>query len=141
MKRLHNWRTALTQTINDKRELEFKWGEHDCALWAASCVHAITGIDFAKDIRGTYTSPEGAYKQIIRVYDCHQITEIFEKCLEGKPIHVASALPGDVMFRSSNMGGFDAIVGICNGKSSLFLTEEQGLISIPTLELDGAYRV
>lgn len=140
LKKVDNWRTLLTAHINDHREDYFEWGTHDCALWAANCILIETGVDFAKDIRGTYTTPEGAYKQIIKVFKCHQITEIFQKVF-GDEIHVSACLPGDVVFKRSNMGGFDAIVGICNGKASHFVTELEGLRHIPTLECDGGYRV
>lgn len=140
MARVYNWRTTLTAHINEHREREFEWGQHDCALWAASCVAQIIGEDFAEKVRGTYSTPEGAYKAILKAYNCHQITEICQKFF-GDPIHIAFALPGDIVFRKSNMGGFDAILGICNGKSSIFVQEEGGLGNIPTIELDGAYRV
>ena len=36
--------------------VRFKWGENDCALWAASFVLHETGNDPAKSFRGTYAS-------------------------------------------------------------------------------------
>lgn len=33
---------------------------HDCTLWAANWAHALTGIDPADDLRGTYSTREDA---------------------------------------------------------------------------------
>lgn len=42
---------------------EFKWGEHDCAKYAASHVYAITGEQFGDEITG-YTTAIGALKKL-----------------------------------------------------------------------------
>lgn len=138
--RLINWRTKLTAHVHAHLERNLEWGQHDCVLWAASCIEKVTGVDHAAKIKGTYSTPEGGYKAIVKAFGCHQITELCEKLL-GSPIHIASAIPGDVVYRRSNMGGFDAILGICNGRYSIFIDENGGLANLPTLDQDGAYHV
>ena len=42
----------LNQHIDAARGKPFKRGSHDCCMWAADVVVALTGIDYAEDFRG-----------------------------------------------------------------------------------------
>lgn len=42
----------------------FAWGRHDCFLWAADAVRALTGQDPAADLRGTYSTARGALRRL-----------------------------------------------------------------------------
>lgn len=42
----------------------FAWGRHDCFLWVADAVHALTGRDPAADLRGTYSTACGALRRL-----------------------------------------------------------------------------
>lgn len=64
MRRL-NWHQHLAQTLQAAMTRPFSWGEHDCCLFAADCVQAVTGVDVAADFRGTYTTPLGAKKPLL----------------------------------------------------------------------------
>lgn len=58
--RLPNWRARLTAYVMRSASTPFRPGQHDCALFAAGAVEAMTGIDPAADFRGTYrTLAEG----------------------------------------------------------------------------------
>ena len=46
----------IEQFLRDTATAPFAWGQNDCALWCASAVHHMTGIDPAADLRGTYSS-------------------------------------------------------------------------------------
>lgn len=60
-----DWPEVMAALIEDRRKAAFSWGEHDCALWAADMVLALTGDDLAAEYRGTYDDERGAL-QIIR---------------------------------------------------------------------------
>lgn len=62
MARVNNWPSVLGAEIETARPKPFKWGEHDCCLWAATVALALTGRDFAQDFRGRYTTPHAAVK-------------------------------------------------------------------------------
>lgn len=51
---------ALAAYVGAATERPFRWGEHDCALFAAGWVATVTGIDPAADLRGTYHDEAGA---------------------------------------------------------------------------------
>jgi hypothetical protein len=140
MKKLDNWKDALTYYISVNLNTPFKWGQHDCALWSADCVHVCTGIDFAKDARGTYSDALGAFKCLKKVYQVDNIKEVYSSKFE--PIHVALALPGDIVYRDSNQDGFNCMIGICYGLHSFFIqADDDGLTKLPTLSLSGAFRI
>jgi len=58
--RREDWAERLAEIVEARRETPFAWGVHDCALFSADCVQAMTGIDYAQDFRGTYRSAKGA---------------------------------------------------------------------------------
>ena len=53
--RLPDWRARLEAYLDSIEGRPFAWGDLDCALFAADCVLAMTGVDFANDFRGKYT--------------------------------------------------------------------------------------
>ena len=139
--RVKDWRTKLSAHINTMRPEPFVWGKHDCALWAASCVEVMTGVDLAAPVKGKYSTPQGAYKSIKKYYDVDQISELMKK-LFGEPIHAANIRPGDIAFVKVNFAGFDYALGICNGAHSFFVTENlNSLAMMDTLQVDGGFRV
>lgn len=60
LKRLPGWRGRLSTRIEARRHIAFAWGANDCALFAADCVEAMTGIDLAGEFRGAYQDQAGA---------------------------------------------------------------------------------
>lgn len=58
--RLFDWRSRLSAYVAASLPVPFAWGTHDCVLFAAGGVKAMTGIDFGADIRGQYATPSEA---------------------------------------------------------------------------------
>jgi hypothetical protein len=54
--RLPDWPMRLHALVVAATAKPFAWGAHDCCTWAADAVQAITGIDHAADLRGTYST-------------------------------------------------------------------------------------
>jgi len=50
----------LAAFIDERRHRPFAWGEHDCCLFAADWVLALTGIDPAAALRARYDRELGA---------------------------------------------------------------------------------
>jgi hypothetical protein len=57
--RYGDWPERLARCIAAARTRRFAWGEHDCALFAADCVQAMTGRDPAGAYRGRYRTALG----------------------------------------------------------------------------------
>lgn len=60
--RLPDWRPRLSALVAACFQRRFEWGVHDCALFAADAILAMTGTDPARDLRGRYASARGARK-------------------------------------------------------------------------------
>lgn len=58
--RREDWRSGLARFVERARSIPFEWGQHDCALFAAAAIEAMTGVDLASGWRGRYRSAAGA---------------------------------------------------------------------------------
>ncbi len=66
MNRFPDWPERLHAEIEAAHERPFSWGRHDCALFAADVVRAVTGEDIAAWFRGRYKTRRGAYGALKR---------------------------------------------------------------------------
>ena len=61
-----HWRTGLMQYLGEVARSPLVFGTHDCALFAAGAVRAMTGTDLAAPYRGQYTTLEGGLRLLQR---------------------------------------------------------------------------
>lgn len=59
--RVPDWEARLAQVIEDSR-VPLDYGQFDCAIWAARCVNAVWGIDFASQYLGRYSAIAGGLR-------------------------------------------------------------------------------
>lgn len=57
--RFTDWQARLIALIEQRKTHRFEWGVQDCCLWPADAVLAMTGVDHAANLRGTYSSSRG----------------------------------------------------------------------------------
>jgi hypothetical protein len=63
--RVKHWATrAFHEFLLARANTQFVWGQHDCALFAADGIQAMTGVDIAADFRGKYTDEASAMAAI-----------------------------------------------------------------------------
>ena len=60
MTRLPDWPDRLSVLVARAHTQLFTWGSHDCCMWAADAVQALTGHDPAADLRGRYADAPSA---------------------------------------------------------------------------------
>jgi hypothetical protein len=60
--RVESWPEALGAFVRSRAAVPFAWGAHDCCLFAADAIAAITGVDLAESLRG-YGSALGACRR------------------------------------------------------------------------------
>lgn len=65
MMRLEDWPARLHAAVEAARSTPFEWGRHDCILFAADCVAAMTGDDLAAAFRGRYATRDEAYSLLL----------------------------------------------------------------------------
>lgn len=105
--RQHNWRSALAAEVERHRLVPFAWGRADCALFAADCVLAMTGVDLAADFRGRYRTAGGSVRAI-RKAGYKDLPALLAALLPE--VHPVTARAGDVALVESDEGLTAAIV-------------------------------
>jgi hypothetical protein len=135
--RLPDWEARLSALVRERMREPFRWGSHDCALWGADVVHALTGADFGDPFRGKYSDAEGA-ALALRQYGAGTIVRTFDKHLHRTPF--AQAKRGDlVKLGKSDVAPMGAI-GVCMGGFGLFVSD-MGLERRPRSEWSLAWKV
>lgn len=145
MDRLPDWRTALNQLVEERRERPHEFGQHDCALWYADCRVVTHGEDLAAEVRGTYKTATGAARVLRRHFKVQRLEELPER-LYGPRLPITFARAGDpVLADLAAMGLADPTegllglsLGVCLGSVS-YLTGVDGLLPVRTLDLVGCH--
>lgn len=65
--RLPDWPARLSALVATAHRTPWAWGTRDCCLWAADAALALTGVDHASDLRGTYCDEAGAMRVLQRI--------------------------------------------------------------------------
>src|ERR1700682_4560700 len=65
--RPEDWVKSFHDFLLARANEPFVWGEHDCALFAADGILAISGVDIAADFRGQYHDEASALAAIAAV--------------------------------------------------------------------------
>lgn len=132
MNRLPDWEQRLAEYAASIRDLPFAWGSHDCILFAASAIEAMTGTDIAAAYRGRYDSKISAAAILKEVGEGTLLKTLNATLEKRKP---SRARRGDLVWSEGS-------VGVCMGPIALFVGEHhladatgvamrEGLISIP----------
>ena len=94
---------ALAQLLAQRQRAAFKWGVHDCCLWAADAIHAQLGVDPAAELRGRYATALQAHRG---VQACGPGLEAIATAALGEPLrHPMLASAGDVGLVECNAEG------------------------------------
>lgn len=134
MKRFRDWEQRLSFACMAVTERPHAWGTHDCALYAADCVLAMTGVDLAEDYRGRYTTPVGAARMLKRA----GVDNLGDFAAQMLPeIDIRAAGRGDLLICDGPEGEFFAIkIGhMCVGPSAT------GVLHVPVRQATRAFKV
>ncbi len=129
-----DWKLQLIHFMGDAARTPFQPGVHDCALFAAGAVFAMTDVDFAADFRGKYQTLKGGLKLLQKAGYADHVAlaaRLFEE------IAPALAAPGDLAVVPDVQG---EALGIVQGPGIYVLTPDQlGMVSL--LAASRAFRV
>lgn len=103
--RAANWPALLDAFVEARRHAPFKWGEHDCCLFAADWVRECRGFDPAEKLRG-YTTALGAMRRVRLLGDT---VEDLPAALGFEPVAAAHAARGDMVSVQTDTGPAIAI--------------------------------
>ena len=91
--RLFNWESRLSSYITRVASEGFALGTHDCALFAAGGVEAVTGTDPAADWRGKYNTMASGLRLVRTAgYEDHVVAA----AALHPQIAAGDAMPGDL---------------------------------------------
>lgn len=110
--RKETWDIELFSLIKSRRNTPFEWGKHDCTLFVADCILAMTGVDPAKEYRN-YSTEQGA---MLIVGKFGSLEKLVDSMLSRVDVKLAQR--GDVVMIESLPGVTGkAALGICLGQS------------------------
>lgn len=133
--RRHNWATHLAIAVETAKSKTFQWGTFDCMLFAADVVYAMTGVDYAKEFRGTYDSEFGAYR-LIAAYGSE--ADLLTRVIGVSSVQSSQGMRGDVVLASLPT----PTVGVCMGVNCAFLASgEKGIIFLPRSVITQVWRI
>lgn len=134
MARHPDWQLRLMQVLAEAARRPFQPGQHDCALFTAACVQAMTGQDIAAGWRGRYRTLRGGRIVLRRAgYADH----VALAAAHFPEIPVARANPGDIAAVPTPDG---PALGIVQGEA-IYLLAPDGLGASPLLSASRAFRV
>ena len=130
MHRLDDWESRLGEYLAGHRRTPFAWGIHDCVLFAAGAVEALTGVDPAADVRGRYATAIGSKRTLTRM-GYASVEALADAHLSRT--NTAMAQRGDVVMA-------DGSLGVCVGRDALFPGTD-GLERLPRAVWQAAWSV
>lgn len=134
------WEAALADTLEAAKRKAFVWGEHDCCLFAADAVVAMSGWDPAEEFRGRYTSKVGAARVMKRA-GAGGVEGIIERGARqrGRPeVSAEYTQRGDIVIVDTEDG---PAAGVCAGALTAIVRDGVGLEWVPTLRARRAWRL
>jgi hypothetical protein len=132
--RLPDWKSRLTAYLAAKAPLLIEPGVHDCALFPAGAVEAMTGVDLAAEWRGRYTTFEEGFKALNAAGYLDHIDLVARHFEEIAP---AFAWAGDLAVVDGPLG---PSLGVVQGEGVYVLTgTRMGLL--PLTHATRAFRV
>ena len=136
LQRLPDWPLRLEALLADRQQQPFAWGSQDCALFAADCVQALTGVDVAPPALRQHRHARAA----LRSLRAHGGLLGIAQAALGSPIAPALAGVGDVLLTRPSAQAHHPMLAICNGATAI-APGPFGLVSLSLAQVSHAWRV
>lgn len=135
MTRHPDWRARLTAYVSATDAPDFAYGRHDCALFAAGAVLAMTGIDHAAPFRRHYTTLRGGLRVLRRAGFADHVALA---AAHLPALHPSQAMPGDLAVFDGPEG---AVLGVVQGQGA-YVLDPGGRVAMRAMRhAVGAFRV
>jgi hypothetical protein len=138
--RLENWHRNHAEFLESRKRMPITWGHNDCVLFALDQVLAITGLDAAINIRGTYSTRIGAARRMRQLYgaaDLCAASDAFAAIWNGEEVPVLRAGRGDLALYIGNDG---PALAVCTGRH-IAAPGDKGIVFLPVRSAVKAWRV
>lgn len=144
LNRIKRWcADGLDPFFNARRDVPFAWGVHDCCLFPADAILALTGVDIADDFRGKYHDEASAFALIQSVTGGSTVADAAAWCANKHGLvelqYPLMAQRGDLVVVQN---GENLIAGLVhlNGKHVVSIAES-GPVPLSILSIVRAWRV
>ncbi len=128
------WQGRLITYVAGITYQPFVEGQHDCALFAAGAVQAMTGQDLAARWRGTYATTAKGLAALKRAGFADHITLVAAHFAE---INARDAMPGDIAVIEGPLG---LALGVVQG-AGVYALIDRGVGIVPVAHILRAFRV
>lgn len=129
-----DWGARLSSYIAASMRRPFAWGSHDCVMFAAGAVEAMTGHDPAATHRGKYSTPKGA-AGVLKRAKAKTPADLAAALLPEIPVALVGI--GDVVAVSQDDG---EALGIFQGAGA-YAPGPQGVGILPAHRITRAFKV
>lgn len=137
MRRHEDWPRCLDEAIAVARVQPFAWGRHDCCLFAADCVVAMTGEDPAAAWRDRYDNADDGYALLTERHR-GDLAAAVDAVLGLRLPGPAFAQRGDVVLIDTSNG---LALGVCAGRHHLIPAKPVGLVPFRLSQALAAWRI
>jgi hypothetical protein len=121
-----DWMRRLASWLAEATTRQWAYGRHDCALFAAGAVEAMTGADLAAGWRGRYRTLRGGLR-VLRQAGFADHVALAESLLPA--VHPAQLMPGDLAVLQGPAG---RVLGVVQGQS-VYVLEGGGRVALRPL--------
>lgn len=114
-----DWASRLFEFIDGRRETKFRYGRHDCVMFAGDCVKAMTGLDMVEDWRGEYRGKRKADQLIAAGPSATLESLVVSKMLQFRvpEVGVRYISRGDLIYGRDPLDDSEFLaIGVGNGK-------------------------
>lgn len=129
-----DWQSRLVRFLAGAARRPFAPGQHDCALFLAGAVLAMTGQDYAAPYRGRYTTPRGGLR-ILRHDGFADHLALAAHHLAARPVAMAREGDGAVVPTPDGPA-----LGVVQGET-IYVPGPGGLSLVPLLAATRAFEV
>jgi hypothetical protein len=142
--RRQDWPTILAQMVYDARCEPFAWGTHDCCIWAADVIQAMSEshVDLAATYRGTYSDEAGAAAVISAATGGGDLEDLIEAIATANgfiEVTPNKAQRGDLALADTVTGPAAGIIGP-DGRQGIFVAPD-GLTLVDLTDIRRTWRI
>lgn len=120
----------MIKIIQKYGNLPFEWGSNDCCLFSANVLFDVKDVDYAKSLRGNYSSKEEAYELLNKKYSTKNLMQVVSIILDKKmDLDFKNVVPGNLVCFDNKDNTYS--IGVNFGARSYFITENKGLVAVP----------
>lgn len=139
--RREDWPARLNEAIAARLRVRFAFGAHDCCLFAADVVQAMTGLDPAARFRDRYRTAHGAARVLKRAGGLEPLMEQIAAAHGMPEVPPLTAQRGDVVLLDAEPDTVNPALGVVAPDGRIAAAGPDWLAFLPLRAARRAWRV